>query len=304
MYEELELDPVAQTGLALWTSFRDLVGNVHNGTTLVPLAQAAAVLGGVLMDEPLPGLYRALVPDGMPAYRCTTYKRVGAQKAIGDLLVKMGTGGTAIADVEFVRGKIGGALNGLGPWPMIVHLEDGSGNPITTGSVRISGQQYAFNNVDGSGNAQINLQSGAVTINASAATGYQAIAPTLDTIDANGNWASSGTPTRNVVLPVLNIPAPPADNQVNCYLYTRDLEGNIKANATVSFAMTALPPGESGNAFDAAAKPIVSDVNGLIIVPLKIGATYDYWAGSGAANSVTIPISGPLQLKDVRGAFA
>lgn len=91
--------------------------------------------------------------------------------------------------------------------------------------------------------------------------------------------------------------------QTDVYLTTRDQSGNPKSGVIINFQITATPAGESGNAYDARALQVPSDINGLVQVALPIGASFNYWTLDGQPISAVVPTTGPYPLKDLLGSY-
>lgn len=250
--------------------------------TLITLASASAAHadGGFIEIDgtEMPGVYRCDVPDAAFA--------AGADFVI--IYLRAASANNVIT--RPIRVDL--ATAGKGARTITFTVDDGS-TALENATVRATnGSDTHTRPTDASGNCTFNLDDATYTI-AITKAGYTY---------AGSSLVVSGDATPTLSMTAVSVTAPSDPSQATLSVWCRDENGADEQGAIVYAKMTAVPSGDTANAFDSKAIQATSDSDGLASLTVVRGATYSIKRGKGEwVTGAVIPDQATVTLSSILG---
>jgi hypothetical protein len=231
---------------------------------------ALGVYGGTLTAAA--GTYTAVVIDSVDGV-LGTFEAVEVtgdanETAIVRDIVNPSDTAALLAAISAITGGEGGAFS------LSVTVEDSDENPLQNVTVQILDGSIVIDRglTDENGEVSLTADAGTYTITASRPGLYASHTATLVVT------GHATVPT--ITLGSITIPASPAANQVTCWAYVYDSDGQLAAGVTCTLQVAVADPADEGRIYSGAAREVVSDANGLVAWPgVPEKARIRYWGG-------------------------
>ena len=172
-----------------------------------------------------------------------------------------------------------------------LNFKDTGGNPVPDVVFTVQGIGSAVS--DGAGVKTIGLPAGTFTISALPSAGVM-FSNTTISVSANASFTITGTAS--------TIAPSSTAGQTTGYLTTRDGQGNLLPNVTLTFQL--IDPQRTTDSYDQTAFTATSDSGALLQVPLLQTTQYQARVGGGPWVTFTTGTNSTFALPEVLGAYS